>query len=133
MFVNRLPVSEHAKNINFNFINDKNFGMINLFKWVNDVLKIENPDAIVIKDINYIDIYYPVFKHHYVMKFIVSGIEKKVTFLQLIKSIIKTGKEIDKHLISDIPMNHEYAIKCSMDKGSDIKIDGNKIYVQLQH
>jgi len=131
-FISRTPIPENAEDIKFNFEYDKKFGMINLCNWEDNIKRIENPIKVVIKNKNIIYIHYPVFKFWYVMPFIVTGgVEKNITFIQLIKSIIKTGNEVNKHIISDIPntqMNREYAITTN-----SIKIYNNNVYVELQH
>jgi len=129
----------NLKNINFNFKDNSDFGMINLCCWQKDLQNIEHPNKIVLNN-EKVQIYYPMFDHYYTKTY---TNQSGFTLKQLVDRIVKVGNQAGKYHAKHHPQDYtgepdpsamtgEYAITWSP-QGSDLKYKGSKVFVTLQH
>jgi hypothetical protein len=124
-----------AKIIKFNFVNNPDFGMINLYNHKEEINTIENCDSVISKYKN-IHIYFPLYDNFYVEECNLKN-ENGWTFKNIVKEIYKTGLKAGAYDIKNNPGNYKMPIDKHDFIGSygitnkDIQIKGNKIYVNV--
>ncbi len=134
----------------FNFIDDdelfsdsddnrSSFGMINLCCWKEEIHKIEHYSKIIINN-ETINIHFPLFDDFYVKQF---SCADGFTFEKLVTSIVQTGLAAGNYDTLYHPEHYNweegwtgddfigsYAITSGNGK-SDIKINGNNVYIKV--
>jgi len=139
MSVVERKIPSGTKHIHFRFHNNKEFGMLNLCCWKDEINKITDYNKKVIAN-KKIKIHIPIFDNFYKKTY---TSQNGFTFYQLVDRIIKASLQAGKYDTQNHPKHYsgpateydfigEYAITSSS-KSSDIQKKGNNIYISFQH